>query len=355
MVFETIGFFVIFFLLGIIGLGPALLALETNEKRILYAFALAPAVGYVIILLLGFPLVRYAGTIPVWAIPLTVVGVLVTLAILLFDIRKNPSPYRVFLREQMTLPVIAFFIVCYLVIPAPLLINGIRYAIFRSNPSDAFLYMNFAQTFRLAPWSTILNGISLEPNNIAGVQRLAELAPIALFSVRGMVQPPVLGKMIVLGWESELLQIPTYRFYFASHLLALGLMLPLALVIGDLLHAPRWLKYLAAAAVAFGLWARVPIENDAGYEVSIAPVVLLFIVAWILLENQPLQLLSRARVFFGFTIAGLGAAYLPPSGLLILGAIFYYAAGLLQRVISFKVIFYHLMSLAIAFVILLLT
>ena len=337
---ETIGYFVSLLLLFVIGIGPALLLAEAH-RRLAYAVGMAPAVGLTIISLLGFPLARWVAPVQVWALPVTLVLVLTSLA-LAWGTRQR---WQIALRAagrgrgwQVALGVVGLG---WLAVASPLALKGIQYAIYRSNPSDAFLYMSLAESLRVVDWTTLQAGAALTVDNLPQVTALAEASPTALFAVRALNLPMALNKMAVLAWTAEVTRLPVTHAYFVHHLAAFGAALPLALVIGDRLGLPRLLKFLAAPALALGFWARFVLETDSGFEISAVPVLMLLVVAWMQLESEAPRPLSRGRLLLAGAGAALFALYSPLGLLLALAAVLYYGCGLLQRSISPRTVALH--------------
>lgn len=352
---ESAGIFAAFFVLALIGWGPSLLILNPGENRVAFSLALAPAMGYVILLILGLPLVRYIAPVQSWGLALTLVLVVASLVIVVRDARTDRGEYTRTAKSHGVWLGSGATLLCLALLASPLAINGIQYAVFRGNSSDAFFYMTASETMRITPWQTLMGGVDLSDNNLQGLSALANASPVALWWARGMVHPHVLAKVIEQAWLSVLLSIPVERFFYASQLLSVALAFPLALMFGKVLKAHRGIILLAAGAVVLGFWMRVPIERDAGYEVGLVPLLLFVVLAWIQLEQEPPRLISRARVWMAIGIAAILAYYLPPAPALIVGAIVYYALGILQRKVEWRSIIYHALTLALALGVLVVT
>src|SRR5689334_18249742 len=133
MIYETIGFFIILILLAVIGIGPALFLLASHPKQIVYGLALAPCLGYVLVLLLGFPLVLYLAPIQVWAIPFTVVLALVSIGLAIYALRNAETPWS---EQGLGSPALwlapLFLLLTCILLLAPMNLYGLGYAAFRT-------------------------------------------------------------------------------------------------------------------------------------------------------------------------------------------------------------------------------
>jgi hypothetical protein len=149
-------------------------------------------------------------------------------------------------------------------------------------------------------------------------------------SARHILRPLSLNKIAALSWASAVTGLPVYRFYHAFNLLSFALAVPLALVIGDLLKAPRLLKALATLAVALGFWAKFVLDSDAGYEIAALPMLLLAVLAWIQLEQAPPRRATFERGLLALALAVTAAYYFPLAPVVAAAFVLYYGLGLAQ-------------------------
>ena len=134
-----------------------------------------------------------------------------------------------------------------------------------------------------------------------------------------------------LAWAAEMTHIPVVRLFYAQHLVAFLLSIPVVVALGAKLKLPRWLQFLSAGAIAVGFWARFVLETDAGYEISAIPVVLLFVLAWMLLtESTRPGWLRREHVLLGLAGAAVVVSYTSSLVLCALAVIIYELLALLQ-------------------------
>jgi hypothetical protein len=348
---EFVGYLWSLAVLWLVGLGPALFCFRGGPRRVAFAFAAAPALGWAIFSLVGFPLVRYLAPVHVWAWPAATGAVIVSLALTAADWRRNRAEYAV-LASRWTLPIVGLVILCTCVLAIPMVLRGVQYAIYRSNPSDAFLYMSLAETLRVADWPTLLRGSALTFENWPAITALAHISPTALFTARLVTLPLALNNMAGLAWLAELAGSTVTQFYYPHHLLAYGTALPLVFALGDRLALPRWLTLLSGPAIVLGFWARFVLETDSGYEVSTLPIVLLMSLAWIQLEAEKPRGLSAARVLLAITWAAVIALYAPLGLVIALGFGLYYGIGLLEHAVSLRAILLHGVTVALVLLIL---
>ena len=256
MLKECIGFFVVLIALAAIGLGPSLWLLSAGQRWRGHVLAIAPTIGYALIGLLGFPLVRYVGPVQSWSWPVTLALLVVSLgATALFGVRRHPVWLPGSRRWQDWIFLAAGALVL-LALCGPLLLRGINYAVFRANASDSFLQLSLAAQLNDATWQTILGGVELSARNLTGLRQLAAASPTAIFSARTIAFPIGLSKVVTLSWATDIAGVPIYLFAYAHYLLAYALAFFLSLAIGDLIKLPRGLNFMAAAVVALGFWAR---------------------------------------------------------------------------------------------------
>jgi hypothetical protein len=306
---------------------------RAGDKFIPYSTALAPVVGYALMALVSFPLLRFVGPIRDWAIPLTALlllgsGILVFLAVrrgafAQMDWRKNI--------RRFIFPIVALGIVG-LVLSIPFWRYGINYTIFRSNSSDAFVYMTYAESARVVDWHTYRAGADLTAQNLDAVRQLALASPTALLSARFAKDIAQLNHPGVIAWLAQLHNLPVFRFYFIFNSLMFFVAFCASFVLANVLRLPRVLQYLGAATIALGFWAHFILETDAGGEIAMIPILLLLVFAWWQTETEESnRLLSRTRVLLVLAIAGVVCVYSPIVPLIVLGFILYYAFVLLTK------------------------
>lgn len=351
MLNETVAILVCGLLLALMGTGPALWLLA-NEQRFSHRLAVAPALGYALLVIAGFPLSRYVGPVNVWAWPATLAVIAASLLLAGVVWRRQPGARRKIAHPALAIAVVSFFLMCGLVLVSPLLLRGIQYAVFRSNASDAFLYMSLAESLRTATWNTLLQGTAFTRANLDGITRLAQVTPTALFTARFIGVPFLLNKMVILAWAAEIAGTTIPNIYLAHHLLALGVMLPLCFLLGEWLHFPRWLVFAGSGAIVLGFWARFVIETDAGYEISVLPMTLLFVVGWVQLEQSRAAAFSRERLLMAVAAAAIAALYIPIALVAVLAVLLYYGLGLFQRTLPVAAVGRHLVTAGLVLVIL---
>ena len=334
MIAETLGLFVCLGVLWTIGLGPALWLNRRHPSRLVYSAAMAPAIGYALIGLLAFPLVRFVAPASAWTYPVTTLLVILSLALAALDWRYRPWSFKQLVPRRAAQVVIGLTLLVYAALASPLALRGIQYSIYRSNPHDAFLYMSLAESLRAVDWQTLQHGGSLTWANLGNIARLAEASPTALFAARQVSLPLILNKMAMLAWSAALTQTPIPLFYYAHHVLAFAVAWPLVPLLGQQLQLARWQSWLAAAAVTLGFWARFVLESDAGYEITVIPITLLFILAWMLLDEEAETAHSSARWLLALAGAAMFVLCLPVALIVAVGFVVYCGLGLVQRRLS---------------------
>ncbi|NOX63185.1 MAG: hypothetical protein GXP42_14765 [Chloroflexi bacterium] len=352
MVIEAIGSFLIVIVLFLIGIGPALWLVAPGEKRIAYAAAIAPILGLSFIGLVGFTLLRFVGPARIWVWPLTLILFVSSVIGVAFDWRRRREDYRSFEGWRSLFASAVLVLLCAGVLAGPLFSKGINYAVFRGNPSDAFTYMSVAETFRVVDWPTLEAGADM--SNLEGVAKLAEISPTALYSARMILKPIRLTTQVGFAWAAQWLGLAIERFFYAYNLISFIIAIPLVLALAAQMRLPKKMAWLAALAVVFGFWARFLLEIDAAARMNLLPLFLFFAFAWIQLEKAPLRAFSRERVLLALASAALVAFYVQSVPIAALAMAFYYGLGMIQRAVPFKALLFHLITLALALLFILL-
>lgn len=354
MLYENLMVLVAVLLATLVGLGPAVWLTHGSKQTPRGAVYLAPTLGLAILNLLGFPFVRYVGAIQDWSGIATAGLVLVSLTLVVgywkyAGLSIRAARWKLFTWE------IVFVLACLIVLTAPLALNGIQYAIFRSNPSDAFVYLSLAETARVADWSTIAQGTAFTRDNWSGLTELAAASPTALFSARLIGLSFSLNNSITLAWLGSLFQIPLYRFFVAFNLFCLACALPLALLICKRLALSRWLIYLGAAAIVLGFWGRYIVESDSSGEIASLPLLMLTVLAWMEIEANEGRVTIPNAFLFAIPLAATWCINFPIVGLLVGGMAFYYGIALVRRTTNLSKIVRLAIPFVLAFGILLVT
>lgn len=341
MIYESLSVLTAIALLALMGIGPALVMLPIQSKQLQYALAVAPMLGFVMLEIIGLPLVRYLAPVQHWALLITILLVGISGALVWFwwHSHRNENPFHLG-TKALVLPAVVFLI-CFVVLVSPMIALGIRYSIFRSNPSDAFTYISLADSVRLAPWSALVNAIRFSSENHQALERLASISPGALLTARMVGLPIQLSNMVTLAWFSQITGLPTYTAYYPYHVMAFLNAYLLGVAWGAVLGLRR-IKYAAAAVIALGFWARFVLETDASFEINTIPLMLLTTFAWVQLEvHASKNLVSPVRVLFALALTALLCNYLVFPGLIVVALALFYAVALLRRERPFAPLLYH--------------
>lgn len=342
---EALGVFVVFAVFFAFGVGPALCLMRDGPRRLQYGFAVAPALGLLIAGLLGFPLYRFLGVPHRWAFPAAGVLLVGSAALTAFAWRSMRGDYPIGALPRRLFVPAALVGVLFVALVLPLHRRGIQYAVFRGNPGDAFIYMTAGQGVQEADLPTELRGSLLSDKE--GVAALGRQSPTALFTARTLLIPLSLNRMVAHVWASELIRVPSWRFYYGFHLVAFLAAAMVALALAFLLEIPRYLAYLASGAVGIGFWARWVLESDASYQIVSTPLLLLLAFAWIQTELEEPGLFTRSRILLGISLAGVITFYAPFLQLLFVSGAVYYGLGLIQKTRPVRRVLLHGVSLGI--------
>jgi hypothetical protein len=340
MLREAISTLLVLAMYGLIGLGPATLLVGERPGRLPQVLALAPVLGYGLIALLAFPLVRFVGPATHWAWPLALLLGVGSLALFLrHDRRRAGREVRQEWRRYLGRG--AFVMALWALLMAPLGIRGLPYAVFRSNPSDAYTYLGWAENLHTVDWPTLTAGAELSAANGEGLRRLAQASPVALLNARHLRKPIPLPGPGTLAWAAALTRVPVYRLYYAHNALAFLLAALATLALAALLPGIGRLKDAVAGVVALGVWPRFILETDAAFQINALPLLLALAYAWIRVEQAPRPLLSWPRVFLGVLVGLLLWFYVPMLLPLAVAAVVYYGLALWRRLLSWRIVAYH--------------
>jgi hypothetical protein len=327
--------------LGGVGFGPGLWMLAPGSRRMALALALSPALGLVIIGLVQRLLVEWVGPVRVWAGAVTVVLLIISVAAVVYHWRTWRDEFQVWLNWRDLVPLAAIIAVSYVVLAAPSIVKGIQYTIFRSNSSDALVYMSLAESLRTVDWQTLVRGAPFTLANLPNLATLAAISPTALFTARFVSPTSVITYPALIAWGSQITSIPIYRYYYIMALVCLGATIPAGWAIGHELKLPRPIGWAVGPAIGLGFWAHFVLERDAGYQISSIPALLLLVFAWIRLESEPLKWMSTTRILLALAITAILYFHTPVILVVALAFAVYYGLGLVQRVLPVRAIFYH--------------
>lgn len=335
---------------ALMGLGPTALLVGERPGRLGQTLALAPSLGYGLVALLAFPLVRFIGPATAWAWPLALV--LVAVSLVLFVRHDRGRAWGEVRREWRRFLVRGVFVaVLWLALMAPLLVRGMPYAVFRSNPSDAYTYLGWAENLHTVDWETLKTGAELTAANEEGLRRLALASPAALYNARHLNKPMPLPGPGALAWAAALTGTPVYRLYYANNALAFLLAGLTTLALTTLVPGVGRLKYAVAGVVSLGVWSRFILETDAAFQITSLPLMLALGYAWMRVEQEPLRPLSWPRVMLGGLAGLLVWFYVPLFLPLAVAAVFYYGPALVQRLLTWRHVLSHSLTglIALAF------
>lgn len=355
MIYESLSVLLAMLVLGLVGIGPALQLVPIQPNQVRFALAISPILGFVILEIIGLPLVRYLAPVQTWALPVTILLIGISVALGWFWWRTHRAANPVHLdTSSLALPA-AVFMACYAVLISPMLALGIQYSIFRSNPSDAFTYISLADSVRQVPWSVLVNGIRFSSENYPALEHLASISPGALLTARMVGLPIQLSNMVTLAWFSQITGLPTYAAYYPYHVMAFLNAYLLGVAWGAVLGLRR-IKYAAAAVIALGFWARFVLETDASFEINTIPLMLLTTFAWLQLEEHASnKLISPARVLFALALTALLCNYLVFPGLIVVAFMLFYVVALLRRERSWTSLLYHAVTALLVLILLTVT
>src|SRR5579859_3378283 len=313
-----------FLLVYAIGIGPALhLVSPSARNRLACAFLLAPAVGLVFLTILLAPLVYSDHPIATIAWPVVGFAFAVSAILLVLAVRKNYREYQQSLNKRSIIVISLAFIGVFLVLILPILL-GIEYSFWQGDPWDASNYMLIGWAAKNLTWSYL--------GDVSKYSTIIQINPALSAVMYGLETHGRSVFFFSVAWMSTIFGAPIYLVYFPAKILNLLIAFFAALAVCKRLGLKPWHDVAVASLVAISFWASYVVDVDAGGQLNAIPLSLLFLFAWLQCEiDSPEKLLSRQRLFLGFSLAGLIYAYpemLPPLAVSIL---IYYVLRLIQK------------------------
>jgi hypothetical protein len=287
-------------LLSVIGFGPSLhLISRQHPRRVSMAVLISPAVGLAIIALIAYPL--FLNSIPLdrIVIPLTVASLLFSASLFIIDFRRHRGDYADLLSKTNAVYLAAFAVV-FLLLILPAYVGGDHYRYWQGTPADARNYWSWTYFAQRIPFHNIDNIDALQE----GIQHNpALIAAFASPPVRVVVEQP-------LAWLCLLFDVPAHEFYYYYKLLALVITFFGALVVAKQLNLPPAYRFGLIIALTVGFWPWYVSDIDALSHIYSIPLGLLFLFAWLQLEEDaPFVLFSRQRLLFSLSLAALLGYY----------------------------------------------
>ncbi|NOZ73060.1 MAG: hypothetical protein GXP38_14315 [Chloroflexi bacterium] len=310
MLIESLSVVILILFLALAGSGVAIW-LVSGTHLIIHAAAIAPALGLAILHLVSFPLYRYYAPVSVWIQPAFVFLLIANAALIALWLRSHCGQISLPAFAELVWPLSGFAIVIAILV-LPMTLMGIQYAVFRSNASDAFLYMSFAESARQVDWQILRAGSQLVTNNLENINRLATEAPTALLTARFLGRPMAINHMVSMAALATAVGISTTHFYYAFNVLCFAVTAPVLMALGHRLYLPKLLTILAAMVAVAGFWARLVLEMDAGFEIAALPLVALLIYGLIQLEDSYAIPRWKSIILIGVAGAAISAVYPPP-------------------------------------------
>ena len=308
-------------LLSGVGFGPSLhLVSKQNSRRVSTALFISPAIGLAIIALIAYPL--FLNSIPLdrVLVPLTVIPLGFSGTLLIIDIRAHRSEYSKLLSRKNSLYLAVFGVVFFLLV-IPAYVGGDQYRYWQSTPADARNYWS---------WTYFVQHIPFRDHNISNpdmVQNAIQFNPglMAAFSSNGAAAPVRIVVEQPLAWLCLLFNIPIYEFYYYFKLLAALITFFTALAVAKRFNLPPGYSLSLGIILATGFWTWYVIDIDALSHVYTLPLGMLFIFAWVQLEEEnPTKRISRQRLLFSLSFSALLGYYPEIIPLIIIALALYY-------------------------------
>ncbi len=327
----------------VMGLGISIW-LVGRKDRFTVAFALAPAIGYACISILGSWLVALDFPVSTWANSLSVAFISFNLLLFVIWKRKN-SVTLTQVQWKTVLNDLSLGYLGIIVAILPVVIGGMKFSTFRGNPDDAHNYMSMAFYLTYMPFSGQTN-----------INLLFQKNP-ALY-LGGKLLYTRWGSSMLMAYASFIAHVPIYRFDFAFSVLPFGLLLiPVYKTLKET-RLGNILSMLLALGISTGYYEQVIVDMRAVAHSTGLPVLFALVFFIVRIWDNRDDLVSRWSTYLGeiiilvLLITALFALY--PEILLIMGlgiliAVPYY---ILQKTIQLrKALLISLSGVCAAFII----
>jgi hypothetical protein len=262
--FSAIGFTIVCFIIGL-----PIVQLLLREVDFRSRYLLAPVFGYTTMIVFIQPLVQFAGPIKNF---FAVTWIIVILCAFIYSRLFYRSYGTIDINYKTICTIALSFSGIYLALISTPLFGGINYAIYRTNPSDAFVNISLADLWVHTPWSTIkayLQGLGTATELSATTDLLAE-SPIGIFSARFVRFDVRLVTSMMLGLHAVLFGLPAYLIYLPFQLSSLIISSLSCFGMLRFAGTPRWVSIVIGASFVGG-WSYIIRESDNSNQLTVLP------------------------------------------------------------------------------------
>jgi hypothetical protein len=334
MLDVAVGTIFVFICLALIGLGPTLLIFKA-EFRVASFFALSPVVGLILTTIFGTYFVLMDYPVLLWGVPWLIVSLVVSL-IISFWVGKRHGFIESL--EEDNKPAFWFFIAGLLIVLvlalAPMIVGGLDFTVLRGNGTDDINYMTMAGYLFHEPYSQIFH---------SSIQTLIDKHPT--YALAQQLLTTRWSTSMLLAWCFDVTHVPLYRFEYGFT--ALFFIITYGVAFEFALKAKMPLHYVAllAIAVCVGFWGQFVLDTRAMSQISVLPVLLLFVFLLARIENQVTQGAWREYVFLGIVFTSIVLLYVEITSIVILGSIIFLTRQMLAGYCSRRNIIKYSLSL----------
>jgi hypothetical protein len=260
------GSVLLFLLYFILGIGPALL-LQSKDGRTWLALAIAPALGFCVVSVLGSWLILLNFPVTAWGQLLVLVLAVPNLYICMIYARKNLRGTVLLPDQKDIISLVLVFILTLIFSLLPVALGGLKLSAMRGNPDDANNYMAMA---------LLLKNIPLSLARSEGVSWLFNQNPIYPWAAH-IISDTRWTTSAVLAWGSQVSGIPIYRFDFAFSALCYALLVGPVFALARFMKLSHFYSALVSLCVGLGFYAQLVLDIRALSEITAFPVMLLLI------------------------------------------------------------------------------
>lgn len=284
----TIAIISLYCLFTIIGLAPCAFIFKQSK---LNAIAAAPSMGIVLTTLAGTYLTLFNYSVMEWAESWLILSSTTSLLLTFLFWKKSSLNFH-----AKYFYFFAGLMITIILLLSPMLIGDLRFTLFRGNGTDTFNYMTMAGYLQHEPYAWL---------KVATPQLLLEKHPTYVLAQE--ILKTRWSTPMLLAWCAQISHLPLYRIEYGFTTLFFIMLYSGIYHLNLKLSFQLFSATLIALSIAIGFWAQLILDMRAMSQISILPVLILFLIFFIEVEMRSNLFI---QIFLSFTTATLILLYI---------------------------------------------
>lgn len=335
MLDVVFGIILNFFVLTLIGIGPVLFFLS-SQNRIETALAIAPAFGFALTSIVGTYLILLDYPVSEWAMIWLVAGASISFVLCVTSVFKGRVGYANVTRQFFLFFAVGIFSTMVLVM-APIVIGGLNFTVLRGNGTDTFNYITLGRYLDHEPYSWAKS---------ASFQALIDRHPS--YPLAKYLLNTRWTTSAMLAWTARVAHVPIYRFEYGFSLLSFILAFGPVFFLSLTAHIRRMYALFLTSAICVGFWAQFVLDIRAFSQMNGLLMVLLLVLLFARIENTSYKTAIGEYVLVGITLIAIILLYIEIIPLVVLGLTIFWGTKIYHKTCSIRKFKWYLISLAIA-------